>query len=324
MSRQRGMAFFLLVLLMTSCGGAPVPVASTAASSAWPQEGLLSITAPLESTHVSGGGGIRIALQLLDYKGLPLQGAAVQAELWSPCRELFASLQCADQGGGRYLAEHASLPLRHAGGTWRVIGKATWGEDQKAKVESTFEATPSISETYQDRYGFWIEYPRIFDLGTGFYNLSDSGGLHFEDWVKQDGSGYVILDNYRYGAIGVAFAALEVHWRQAAFPTDGAGAIALAPSLAEDGLHHQDPATPLTAATAKKAEFQGREAWQVLAEGTEAYVAKAAAGYAVEWLTFRCPGSDWLWSLVLSTDHAPWMDHLRAMRDSFECPPLGE
>jgi hypothetical protein len=322
MSRSRGLVFFVLVLLMSSCRGAPEPLAATAVSSAWPQEASLSITAPLESTQVSGGVSVRIALQLLDHRGVALQGAAVQAELWSPRRELFASLTCADQGGGRYLSEYARLPLRGAGGTWRVIGKAVWAEDRTTKVESTFQASPSISETYRDRYGFWIEYPRVFGLGTGFYNLADSGGLHFEDWVRQDGSGYVILDNYRYGAIGVAFAALEVHWRQATFPTDGAGAIALALSLAKDGLHHQDPTTPLAAATAKRTEFQGRYAWEVVAEGTEAYVARAGAGYVVEWLTFRCPGSGWLWSLVLSTDHEPWMDHLRVMRESFECPPF--
>jgi hypothetical protein len=110
-------------------------------------------------------------------------------------------------------------------------------------------------------------------------------------------------------------------WRSAAFPADGETAIAYAQSLAGTGLHHQDPDTPLTDLAAGAVTFQGRSAWQVLGRGKEYYVAQAASEYPVEWLMFHCPGSDWLWSLVLSTDHEDYMDHLRAVQETFECPP---
>jgi hypothetical protein len=295
----------------------PTPTAPRSASD---QEGLLSIISPLESTHMKGGENLLIALNLVDHDDLSVEGAAVQAELWHPNGELFASLPCIDKGKGRYLSEYVSLPTRGASGTWQVIGKAIWNDGQQAKTERRFQANPSISETYKNSYGFWIEHPHIFGLGTGFYNLQETGGLHFEDWLNEDGSGYVILDNYRYVVIGVTFATLEVHWQPVDFPSDGAAAIAYAGSLARSGLHHQDPDTPLMKLTAEMVTYQGRSAWQVLGRGSEYYVAKAAAEYPVEWLIFQCPDSDWLWSLVISTDNVGYMNHLRAVQKTFECP----
>jgi hypothetical protein len=179
--RQRAMGFSLLALLLTGCGRAPAETLPEVSSH---RECLLNLISPLESTQVSGGQDLRITLYLVDQNGLPVEGATVQAELWTPSGKRFASLPCTDRGEGRYLSEYASLSLRGASGTWHVIGKATWDDGQQAEVEGTLQVKPSISEMYQDRYGFWIEHPRIFGLGTGFYNLSESGGLHFEDWLN--------------------------------------------------------------------------------------------------------------------------------------------
>lgn len=327
--RKHAVGCLLLALWLASCGHPPtaaLPFSAgsntpTAVSSARHDQALLTIVAPAENTELAGGHDLRIALYLVDQDLQPLEGAAVQSELWTPSGELFASWPCTGRGQGHYLCETVTLPLRGASGTWRVTGEATWSGGQKAAVEGTFQAQPSVSEVYRVRHGFWIEPPRVLGLGTGFYNLSQSGGLHFEDWLNEDGSGYVILDNYRYNAVGVTFATLEVHWGHAAFPADGAAAAAWAQSLAATGLHHQEPETPLLALTASRTVFQGYPAWQVAGQGMEYYVAEAAAAYPVECLIITCPGSDWLWSLVLSTDHEPWMDHLRAVRETFECPP---
>lgn len=333
---QRIVSYLLLFFLITGCGGAlaetlpeassiPSTVASitpTATPRGLHQEGLLRITSPLESTQVLGGENLRIALYLVDHDNLPVEGAAVQAELWTPSGELFASLPCIDKGAGRYLTEYVSLPLRGAGGTWLVVGKATWKDGKQVETERTIQAGHSISEMYQNRYGFWIEHPHIFGLGTGFYNLAGSGGLHFEDWLYEDGSGYVILDNYRYNAIGITFATLEIHWQHAEFPINGTTVIAHAQDLAGSGLHHQEPGTLLTKLAAQTVTFQGRSAWQVVGLGQEYYVSKAAAEYPVEFMIFQCPGSDWLWSLVMATDREAYMNHLRAVQQTFECPPV--
>jgi hypothetical protein len=286
--------------------------------------GQLHLISPREDTRVLGGGDIVVALQLVDQEGRPIEGATVHGELWTPGGELLASFACADKGRGQYVGPGVTLPLRGAAGTWRVLGTAIWGDSVVAEVQGAFVAEPSISQLYQDRYGFWIEYPRLFGLGTGFYNLSATGGLHFEDKLLEDGSGFVILDNYRYQAIGVTFAALEVHWQCVEYPADQEAAVAFAQRLARTGLHHQNPDTPVGELTAAPTVFQGRPAWQVSGTGSEYYVSEAAAAYPIEWLIFSCPDSDWLWSLAIHADNESFMDSLRSVRESFVCPGPGE
>lgn len=322
----------LLTSLLTGCGGASTDVtleaSSTPVTVSLPtattthQEGLLSIITPLEGKEMLGGESLRVYLYFVDPDNTPIEGATVQAYLWSPGGELFASLACMDKGAGRYLSDYISLPLRGASGTWRITGSASRKDDHQVETESRFQANPSISEMYQNRHGFWVEYPHIFSLGIGAYNLSESGGLHFEDWQHDDGSGYVILDNYRYIAIGITFATLEVHWQDAAFPSSEATAIARAQSLVGPGLHHQEPGIPLSDLSAQMVEFQALRAWQVFGHGQEYYVSKAAAEYPIEFMIFECPGSDRLWSLVTATDREAYMNHLRAIRQTFECPPI--
>ena len=340
---KRQVIYALLVFLLAGCSGmsldavtetVSIPLAietmtprssktflPTAKPRSLDQGGQLNITSPLESSHILGGEKLLIALYLTDRDNLPVDGAVVQAELRHPSGELFASLPCLEQGKGRYLSEYVRLPLQGAEGYWQIFGRATWQDGQQVAAERTFQASPSISEIYKKKYGFWTEYPQIFGLGTGFYNLHTMGGLHFEDWLNEDGSGYVILDNYRYGAIGVTFAALEVHWQHVDFPIDRAAAILFAESLAISGLHHQDPDNPLVKLSARTAVFQGRSAWHVIGQGSEYFMSEAAAKYPIEWLIFQCPGSDWLWSLVIATDNIGYLSHLRGVQKTFECPP---
>jgi hypothetical protein len=303
--------FVLLAAIMAACSGA---------AAEQPRVGRLSIISPQGNTHLSGGSDLRIALSLVDQDDRPVVGAAVQVELWRPDGDLYANLPCDDRGSGSYAAEMIQLPLRGSSGTWRITAQAAAPHGLSSEVEGRFDVGPSISEIYQERYGFWVEYPRIFGLGTGFHNLHETGGLHFEDWLKADGSGFVLLDNYRYGAVGVTFATLEVHWLSQDFPMDVSSALAVAKGPAAAGLHHQEPDAPLTEMSAQTAEFQGRPAWLVAGQGSEFYVSASAGAYPIEWLIFECPGSDWLWSLVIAADEGDYIDHLRTVRNTFECP----
>lgn len=302
--------------------GLPTATESTTLppTSATAPGGFLDIVAPSENTQISGGGDLRVTLLLTNHQGQPVEGAAVDVELRLPNGDLFVADDCRTIDQGLYGCPPVTLPLRGAGGTWRVLASASWEGSQTAVVETTFQANPSISEWYLDRLGFWIEQPRIFGLGKGFYNLSETGGLHFEDWLNEDGSGFVILDNYLYISIGITFAAIEIHWQDAGYPDGEAAAIAFVENLSQQGLHHNDPDVPVTILTPEPVEFQGRSAWLVHGWGSEYYVAKPAAAYPVEWLIFTCPDSEWLWSLVLHTDDETHLSHLRSIRESFQCP----
>jgi hypothetical protein len=290
---------------------------------ALPPKGRLTILSPLETIVLYGGGELRVALSLQEPDGRPLEAAIVQVELWSPGGVRFMNLPMEDNGQGRYLGKTISLPLSGAGGDWRVVAQASWGDGGHAYAEGVFTVRPSISETYQELYGFWIEPPSIHGLGTGFYNLQGGGGLHFEDWLEEDGGGYVILDNYRYQATGVTYLTLEVHWQPIDYPGDEATVIAHALDLGEKGLHHRDLESNITDFVAIRTTFQGFPAWKVVGQYRESYTANSAVLRPAEWIIFQCPGSDWTWSLLITSDKSNYMNYLRSQRNTFICPPSG-
>lgn len=322
MARRRWMVCALLqlgvfVLSAAQCGG-PSPVAPTsgvsptAAPTSTHPEGTLTVIFPTETTKLVGGQSVRVTVLLVDRAGQPIEGATVRAELRAPDGDVFAALACVDKGQGRYLADYVRLPLRGTGGIWRVVARA----QGNAYAEQTFQGLPSYSERLESQYGFWIEMPDFFSHGEwGFSGML--AGLHRADVSYEDGGGYVILSNYHYNPVSDVAVGLDVHWRRAEFPVDEAAAIAHMRSLAR--LNRQDPDIPSAILTVQAVAFQGRPAWCVTGRWRHAYKALPAASCPVEWLIFRCPGSEWLWTVVISADDAGYMDDLRALRETFEC-----
>jgi hypothetical protein len=43
-------------------------------------------------------------------------------------------------------------------------------------------------------------------------------------------------------------------------------------------------------------------------------------GGPIEWMIFRCPDSEWLWTIVTATNETAFLDDLWALRETFECP----
>jgi hypothetical protein len=273
---------------------------------------------PLSTTQRVGGQNLRVEVLLAEEQDRPVEGASVRVELWSPADALHATSVCTDKGAGHYLSEVLHLPWRGVEGNWRVVVKASWEGGGQAETQGTFSGSPSISEQYQDRYGFWVDPPTFFCYNVSFYNLHECGGLHFEDHAYPDGGGYVFLDNYRYVTNGSTFTELDVHWQKAPFLGDEAAAMAYVKALA--GIHRQDRESPLKDLNAQAATFQGRPAWQVSAQWKEILAPIPHARLPAEWMVFQCPGSDWLWTLVISTDDTSRMDDLRELRETFECP----
>jgi hypothetical protein len=275
-------------------------------------EGTLTVVFPTETTKLVGGQSVRVTALLVDRTGQPIEGVPVRAELRAPDGDVFTTLVCVDKGQGRYLADYVRLPLRGAGGTWRVVARA----QGDAYAEQTFQGRPSYSEELQSRYGFWIEMPDFFSHGEWGFSGS-LAGLHRVDASYEDGGGYVVLSNYRNNPVSVVTVALDVHWRRAGFPADEAAAVAHVRSLVP--LGRQDPDIPSTILTVQTSAFQGRPAWCVTGQWRHANRGASAASCPIEWLIFRCPGSEWLWTLVISADDARYMDDLRVLRETFEC-----
>ena len=279
-----------------------------------PGDGRLTITYPLETTELAGERSLRVSLSLAGNDGQAVEGATVQAELHAPNGDVFATLPCADKGQGRYLADYVQLPARGAEGTWRVVARATWGDDQQAQAERTFKGLPSLSEELQREYGFWLQTPSV--PGCGYNSLQ-----HRAERLS-DGSGYVLTYNACHGRINV-----DVHWQPAAFPADETAAIAHAQELTAVAQHEEHYLLNLEPdLAAQRTTFHGQSAstghcvWLVTGRSKTSH--SKIRGGPVEWLIFDCPHSDWLWTIVISTSNeSAYMDHLRTIRDTFECPP---
>jgi hypothetical protein len=272
------------------------------------------MTFPLETTELVGGQSLRVTASLVDHNDRPVEGATVQAELQTPNGDVLATLPCADKGQGHYLSDYVRLPLRGTEGTWRVVVGATWGRDGQAQVEQTFKGLSSFNEELQSLYGFWIELSDLFP-----YNVPHADDPRNKYWPYKDG-GYVILaNNFFRGGTYNHFVMLDVHWRRADL-IDEAAAVAYVQNLA--GPHGKTMDIPATNLVTEPVSFRGWPAWRVNGhwESTPAN-GNPPPGGLVEWMVFSCPGSDWLWTVVIATnDEESSMDDLRTLRETFECP----
>jgi hypothetical protein len=277
------------------------------------QEGSLTMTFPLETTELVGGQSLRVTASLVDNNDQPVEGAMVQAELQTPSGDVFATLPCADKGQGRYLSDYVRLPLRGTEGTWRVVAQATWEPDGQAQVEQTFKGLSSFSEELQSLYGFWIELSDLFP-----YNVPHADDPRNKYWPYEDG-GYVILaNNFFRGGTYNHFVMLDVHWRHADLPSDEAAAVAYVQSL--DGPHGKTMDIRTANLATERATFRGWPAWRVNGHWESTLSnGNPPPGGLVEWMVFLCPGSNWLWTVVIATNDVMYMDDLRTLRETFEC-----
>jgi len=269
-----------------------------------PNDGKLTVVFPLETTELTGErSSLRVTLSLVDNKGQPVEGAAVQVQLVAPDGNTFATPPCAEAGPGRYQADYVQLPTRGAEGTWRVVARATWADGKQAHAERAFKGLPSLSEELQREYGFWVNVPG--PRGFGYSKLWHHAQRY------DDGSGYVFIDNRGHGTVR-----LDVHWRHADFPADAASACAYVRDLplSADAAHILDPKL-----AAEQTTFQEKSAWLVTGRTLSGH-GYTALGGDIEWVVFQCPDSDWLWTLVIHTSNPSYVEHLRQTRETFQCP----
>ncbi|MBU0492624.1 MAG: hypothetical protein KKA73_11470 [Chloroflexi bacterium] len=278
------------------------------------EDDRLTIVYPTATTERTGGQTLRITLSLADNDGQPVDGAMVQADLQLPDGSVLTTLDCVDKGQGHYLADYVTLPLRGAGGEWRVIARATWGDGQQARAERAFKGLPSVSERLQKQYGFWIDPPNLFE-----YNEVHPADPHFEERIYPDGGGYVLLENNIPRGTSHLVVNLDVHWQAVSFPADEAAAIAHVRGLGAMNRHNSNP--PSLVQAAQQTTFQGRPAWIITGQWEYQRSERTSSVLRpAEWLILSCPGSAWVWTIAISTNEPAYMDDLRVLRETFECP----
>jgi hypothetical protein len=277
------------------------------------------VTFPTEDAPLVGGQTVRVTVYLQESDGRPVPEARVHAELYAPSGELFARLPCVGHGKGRYLSDPVRLPLRGSSGTWRVISEASWGDGAGAGTQQAFHGLPSYSERLEELYGFWIETSDLFA-----YNVAHADDPSGKYWPYQDGDGgcVILANSFFRGHPYQHFVVLDMHWRRADLPTDEVGAVGFVQSLA--GPHLMDLEMAPGDVAAESVRLQGQAGWRVFGrwESTLKNGNPRPGGF-IEWDVFRCPVSDSLWTVVIATNEAEYLEELREIRETFRCPSPG-
>ena len=302
---------FLIVLgiLTLNCSGPVRPLEEIQ------RENILTIVFPQTSTVLAGGQSFRLTVMLKDNRAESLKDASVEAQLWTPDGELFATLLCLDNNDGRYLSDPVTLPLQNSQGIWRVTVRAILGDDVIAMGEGQFSGQNSYSERLQELFGFWIELSDLFP-----YNVANAEDPLLKTYSYANG-GYVILaNNITSAAINRAFVILDVHWQHLDFPKDEISAVTHVLDLA--GPHRITLDLSTTDVVAEKDNFREWPAWYVTGQGNpDNVLGNSGAAYPLDWVIFRCPGSEWLWTILITTNAMEYQDDLKSIRESFECSP---
>jgi hypothetical protein len=135
----------LILILLGACGSIPITLppdspgtsARTATNTYKPTrtaifpptstapKGHLKIVSPSEGTQLSGGQDLRVVLEMTNIEGQPVEDASVAVEMWLPNGDLFISDDCRSFASNLFDCPTVTLPLRGAGGAWRILAGAS-------------------------------------------------------------------------------------------------------------------------------------------------------------------------------------------------------
>jgi hypothetical protein len=256
-SRVLRYIFLITVLLFTSFNysgristNTIEKTATSPATGELQRENALTVVYPQNTTELVGGQSFRITVFLTDFDEQPIEGALIEAKLWTPDGALYAPLPCFDKSGRRYLADPVSLPLRNSQGNWKITTQATWEDDESAEGEGHFTSLVSYSERLQDLFDFWIDLTDLFP-----YNKTNAADPRLKTYPYEKGGFVIFANNLTLGEINTIFVILNVHWQDAKFPNDEAAAVNYVLDLA--GPHQITLDIPTSSLEAEKTKFQG-------------------------------------------------------------------
>ena len=168
-------------------------------------------------------------------------------------------------------------------------------------------------------WGFWIEFTDLFA-----YHVPQAPEPEGRFHPYEDGNGGTVLfaNTFPHGQVYQDFVMLDIHWRRAEWPADDTGAIGLVQEL--KGPHLQDLLLGPGSLSVVEVQRHGRPGWHVHADWESTPEnGNPAPGGTVEWDLIDCPGSQWIWTVVVATNQQRFLSELRAIRETFRCPIAG-
>ena len=273
----------------------------------------LTIVYPQSSTELVGGQSLRVTILLTDPDHQPLEGGLVQVQIKDPDGDEFAALNCADKNNGRYLCDPITLPLKKSQGVWQVTAWAYLQDKLIATSEVNFIGLDSYSERLYDHFGFWVALPDLFP-----YNVPNAEDPLLKTYSYDNGGYLILANNLTSGGINNSFVILDVHWRKEQFPSDEDEAVDYITNLA--GPHGITLDLSQKDLIAEKARFNTWPSWHVTGtwEQSDAY-GNPRPDVLLDWIVFNCPESEWLWTVLITTNMKDYFGELNLIRESFDC-----
>jgi hypothetical protein len=309
MKRQKfcGISVLVIFCLIAGCDN------QTPVNEEMQRSYYLTIVYPQSSTELVGGQSFRVTIFLADSEDNPLGGALVEVQIIGPEGEDFNTLHCVDKHNGRYLCDPVTLPLKKSQGIWQISVRAYMGTELIALSKGKFTSSISYSERLFDHFGFWLALPDLFP-----YNVPNAEDPLLKTYSYKNG-GYIILaNNISPPGIDSSFVILDVHWQNVEYPKDENEVVDYVLNLA--GPHRITLDLSETELKAEEDKFQGWPAWHVTGiwERIDA-LGNPRSDAVLDWMIFKCPGSDWLWAVLITTNQIEYLDDLNRIRETFEC-----
>ena len=277
------------------------------------RENNLTIVFPQSSTELVGGQSFRITIILKDYEGMPIESALVETQLLKPDGDEFGAFTCFDKKNGRYLSDSITLPLKNSQGIWKVSVWAMVENEVIAQGTGEFTSQNSYSERLQQLFGFWIELTDLFP-----YNVSNAEDPQLKTYSYDNGDYVILANNLTSAEINNSFVILDVHWRQVEFPKDEKSAVNYVLNLA--GPHRITLDISATDLLVEQDTFQGWNSWHVTGKWNPSNaIGNPGKDAPLDWKIFNCPGSERLWTILITTNEMKYMDDLVLIRETFEC-----
>jgi hypothetical protein len=260
----------------------------------------VSLLYPTAEHQIEMGQSIRLVAQVQNLSGERVNNAMVFAVMIDPNGAIMGQVNLTVGEDGVYRSETWTLPHRTTAGEWTVHLGATANRGG-ATDDGHFTSLPSTSEVLLERYGFWLDAPRLKNIVPTL--MAERGDIHngMIRWGGAIPAQHVLPANW-----------VDVHWRSGRYPLETAEDVR-AFMLGEIG--EINFSTIREIGPFERTTFQGWDAWKVGGRGQ-------VKQDQVEWMVFYVPEVDKTFLIGTDVVQPPTgIDAHQVLRASFAVDP---
>lgn len=290
---------FALILALTSTGcAAKTPV--TNQKDDRKNDLIITLLYPTGTTEIEMGQSLKTIIKILDAQQKVVENAQVTLSVIDPDGTSLASIPATFGAGDVYRTEAWNIPHKEREGVWTLTVDAR-SETSRSSISMNFKVKNSLSETLLNKYGFWVDAPRLKGINPNLMKELGDAQNGAITWGGQLPSQHVLPENW-----------LEVEWREGDFNLNTAQEVYefLLGTLGNPGFYATRDFTSFT-----QTKFKNWDAWLVKARGP-------VKQYDEQWMIFYAPEVNKTYALGTTVALPPTgIDAHAVLRDGFEVHP---